>query len=84
MTTSRPEAEPGLTIPGVPQSITRADYIALIESLGLKPNNLVELELSHRSIRAVVFARDADGKMYLDGFERNEVAKHTITIPIVD
>jgi hypothetical protein len=84
MTTSRPETDTSLTIPGVPQSINRADYLALIESLGLNPYNLVELELGYRSIRAVVFARDADGKRYMDGFERNEAAKHTITIPVVD
>lgn len=72
------------TISGVPESITRADYLALIGAVGFDPHDLVELTFGRNGIYAVVKARNAEGKHYEDPLERNSLAKHRIVIPVVD
>jgi hypothetical protein len=84
MTTSRPETEPSLTIPGVPESITRAQYLALLEPLGLNLYDLVHLEFGVNGIVAEVKARNAEGKHYVSPTERNTLARHSIVIPVKD
>jgi hypothetical protein len=71
-------------IAAVPESITRQQYVALIEALGLNAYHLLALQFGVNSIYATVFARDADDQPYEDPLERNALAKHRISIPIVD
>ncbi len=75
--------QPSITIPGVPETIKRADYLALIRGLGLDPNVLSELTLGPRTIHAVVRAQQ-NGHDYLDPLMPNEIAKHHIVIRIED
>ena len=77
-------AEHNVTIPGVPESITRDQFISMIRSLGLDPYRLTDLKFGYHAIVATVKAVNPEGNEYLDPFERNALAKHTITIPIVD
>lgn len=68
------------TIPGVPESITREQYIALHDAAGIDPRQTLELSFKADGIHATVFALNFDGKRAYDpnvGF-----AKHTIFIPV--
>lgn len=72
------------TVTGVPTSITRTQYTALLDSLGLDPHQLKHLEFGYRSIEATVFALNPDGKRYEDPINSNSSATHRISIPIAD
>ena len=72
-----------MDIPGVPESMTRAQYTALIAAAGLSADNLVSLEFRPDGIHAEVFARDADGKDLVDT-AKNEMMTHSIYIPVRD
>ena len=68
-------------IPGVPESITRAAYISLFESVGIAPNRTIELNFRPNGIYATVFVLDDKGGKMLDG---DGIAKHSIFIPVED
>jgi hypothetical protein len=68
-------------IDGVPESITRAEYVGLIESIGLDPLLTRSLEFSHDGIYAQVTERDDDGKPVLDGYD---LAIHKVFIRVKD
>lgn len=71
-----------MDIPGIPESISREDYVRLVESIGLSVTDLRSLEFGHDSIEAEVFARDPEtGRHYAEG---NEIATHHIRIKVVD
>jgi predicted xylose isomerase-like sugar epimerase len=71
------------SIPGVPESITRAQYLGLIESLGFDVLHLRSLEFSADGIRAVVIAIHPDGRHVIDA-ANDTVAEHSIFIPVVE
>jgi hypothetical protein len=71
------------SIKGVPESITRQQYVDLINSLGIDPYLLYDLWFGRNTIVATVKALDENGKGYA-GEERNEMAKHNIVIKVVD
>lgn len=68
-------------IPGVPESISRDDYIKLVASTGLDPKYIKSIQFNADFIAAVIFAVDASGNKIIgdDGWE-----KHSIIIPVVD
>ena len=75
------------TIQGVPDSISRADYIAMIERCGFDPNNIASLTFEGDGIRAVVFDRHpVYGGRYLADMTTGEggFAKHSVFIPVLD
>jgi hypothetical protein len=67
-----------LTIEGVPEFLTRDQYLALFRSLGFVPEDISELRAAHDGVHALVFVRDADGKRRYPG------AKHRVFIPVRD
>lgn len=69
------------TIAGVPEKVARADYLALVESLGLEFDDLIELKFHVSSIEAKVLARNPAGDLYTAG---DDVATHSISIPVED
>lgn len=71
----------GQILPGVPESITRKAYLALIESLGLETKDLRSLEFKHNAIYAEVIARDEHGDRYAVG---DEIATHRVCVKVVD
>ena len=73
-----------LTIDGIPESISRADYVALIASLGLDPLRLTHLELRMNGVYAEVKAKNAEGRDFLDPFNKQSIAKHRVFIPVED
>lgn len=70
------------TINGVPESISRADYLRLIESIGLNPNRLTMLEFRMDGIYADVKAQHP--VRGTDMVEGDEIATHRIYIRVVD
>lgn len=70
-------------IPGVPESITRAQYSALLEGLGFNFRQLQRLEFTMHGIRAEVIAVHPDGREVID-IGANTIARHDIYIPVVE
>ena len=74
------------TIQCVPDSISRADYIAMIRAAGFDPNNVASLTFEVDGIHAVVFERNADGMRFFADMTTGEggYAKHDVFIPVHD
>ena len=53
-------------IHGVPEKISRADYIKLFEAVGIEPRDTKELMFCSDGIYATVFARDENGDRIFD------------------
>jgi hypothetical protein len=70
------------TIPGVPESITRADYLRLVESVGFDVKHLRQLEFRMDGIYASVMEPGPDGKGVLIDKTRDEVVVNTVFIPV--
>ena len=68
-------------IPGVPESITREQYLSFFTAVGINPERTMSLKFERDGIHAVVFETAADGSRIItnDGF-----AMHTIFIPVID
>lgn len=74
------------TVNAVPESISRADYVRLIASIGLDAKDLFSLTFGTHSIEAVSFVLDEDGKRVVDQrlCEPALYLKRTITITVAD
>lgn len=68
-------------IPGVPESLTRAEYISLFDAVGISPDRTLELRFRPNGIYATVVALDDDGIRMIDG---DSLAKHEIYVPVED
>ena len=68
-------------IPGVPESLTRAQYVSLFAAAGINPNRTLELSFRADGIYATVFVLDDNGAKMIDG---DSLAKHSIYIPVKD
>lgn len=68
--------------PGIPKSITREQFTALVEGAGFKVKDLVSLEFKYNGIFAEVRAYNEQGHAYtVDG---ETVATHRVCIPVVE
>lgn len=67
------------TIEGVPESITREQYLSLMSAVGLDPTHLVKLEFHVDGIYALMYALDPSGKMVVSA---DELVKNGIYIPV--
>lgn len=68
-------------IEGVPESISRADYGRLIESVGLDPDQLRSLEFKPDGVYAEVVDVDAKGHVRFQG---DEVVVNKVFVPVLD
>lgn len=50
----------------IPETITREEYVSLIEGVGLDPNNISSLEFHHDGVYVNVFERDRKGNKRID------------------
>lgn len=86
-----------VVVEGVPESITRAQFVSWLAQIGLEPSALprdATLRFADRgsAISVEVFARDVDGRLYgsgehyvdADGTHCEQVARHTVWIPITE
>ena len=71
------------TITGVPESLTREQYVSLIESVGFDVKDLRTLEFRMDGIYAEVMDRDESGRLHLDA-ARDEVVTNRVFIPVRD
>lgn len=69
------------TIPTVPESITREQWVSLFERFGFDVNDTSELRLASDGVHAVVLARDTEGNPVVEG---DSFATHDIYIPVED
>lgn len=65
-----------MQIEGVPDTIPRAKFAAMVRELGLDPADVHEFSVSRQGITAEVLARK-DGELYANG---DEVAVHRVFI----
>ncbi|QDG65848.1 hypothetical protein NIBR502772_06120 [Pseudarthrobacter sp. NIBRBAC000502772] len=70
-------------IEGVPESITRAAYIKLFESIGIDPRQTLEISLKADGVYATVFALNEESIRTIDN-AGNGFNKHIIYIPVKD
>ena len=68
-------------IEGVPESISRQQYLAMIEAVGFNVKKLRTLEFRADGVYATIKASGPDGR---DVLERNEIAEHKVYVPVVD
>lgn len=71
------------TIHAVPESLTREQYLSLIEPLGFDVKTLRSLEFRMDGVYAEVMERDASGHLVLDR-DRDEVVVNRVFIPVGD
>lgn len=72
-----------MNIPGVPESITRTEYLALIEATGIDPKDVRKLEFRADGIYAEVHARSGNGSMMIAS-ATDEIVIHRVFIPVVE
>jgi hypothetical protein len=72
-----------MTIPGVPEYLTREQYTSLISAVGLDPDHLIELRFAADGIHALTLAVDGDGK-YRVNPQTDAYYKHRVFVPIRD
>lgn len=72
-----------MNLPGVPESITRTEYLSLIEATGLDLKDVRKLEFRVHGIYAEVFVRNANGRMQIDDVT-DEPFVHRVFIPVVE
>lgn len=71
------------TITAVPESLTRAQFTAWIESVGIDPTQCQSITIDRNGIHATVFALNAEGHRYANPGS-DEVATHTLHVRIDD
>lgn len=72
-------------IPGVPESLTREQYLSLFRGAGIDPTRTQSLRFLTNGIEAVVFEVDERGNKALANDTENpdgRWSKHTIYIPV--
>jgi hypothetical protein len=73
-----------MDVPGVPESITRAEYLALMASVGFSDlDHLRSLEFRADGVYAEVIAQDEAGRSLVD-HAANDVAVHKVYVPVKD
>jgi hypothetical protein len=70
-------------ISGVPESITREDYSALVGATGLDPRQITELSFRPDGIYAEVFYVSESGAKEADPVAKTFL-KHSVYIPVVN
>ena len=76
-----------IKIEGVPESISRAEYLKMFTDIGLHPNDVRSLRFGANCITAVVFAKHPEtGKRVLNEGPTGDPGflKHTVIIHIKD
>lgn len=73
------EAPKSKTISAVPESITRADYAALMERFGFVASDISSLRFAADGVYAEVIERDADDAPRVDG---DHLALTTVYVPV--
>ncbi|KAA0979881.1 hypothetical protein FQ154_01605 [Paeniglutamicibacter gangotriensis] len=70
------------TIPGVPESVTREQWLSFFTAAGITPELTKSLRFEPEGIYATVFEAGPEGRRIVT--DSNGYAKHEIFIPIND
>lgn len=76
-----------IKIEGVPESVSRAEYLKMFTDIGLDPSDVCSLRFGANSITAIVFAKHPEtGKWVLNEGPGGDPGflKHTVIIHIKD
>jgi len=72
-------------IEGVPESLTREQYVGLIESVGVDPDTLIEMNFKPDGIYATVAAEDGAGYAVPDdSADEFSIMTHKVYVPVTD
>jgi len=71
-----------MDIEGVPESIDRTAFLAVLKLFGFDIERVRLLELRPDGVYVTAKWRDADGKEHVDG-EANGVIQHRVYVPMV-
>jgi hypothetical protein len=72
-----------MTIPDVPEYLTREQYISLMSAVGLDPDHLIELRFAADGVHALTLALAGDGKPRINR-QTDAYYKHRVFVPIRD
>lgn len=80
-----------VTLPGIPESIIRDEYLKLVESVGFDAKDLESLEFRWDGIYANVYATDEQGRRMVEsggwagnGLTSREPAMHRVFVRVED
>lgn len=75
-----------MNIPGIPETITRAEFLALQTAIGLPVEDVVSLEFRRDGVYAEVYAKDDNGEPLTADKPGDEYAPaiHKVFIRVVD
>jgi len=65
-----------ITIEGVPEFLTRDQYVAIFAAFGFSPEDISELRAANDGVHALVFVRDENGRRHYPS------TKHRVFIPV--
>ncbi|MGO1607592.1 MAG: hypothetical protein ACTHXF_08955 [Brevibacterium yomogidense] len=71
------------TIPGVPDFITREQWLELMAAAGFEPKELVEMRIAPDGVHALVIAKGENGDPVVD-HQNGTYYKHRVFIPTRD
>lgn len=73
-----------LTIEGIPESVTRQQVVALLETLGLDPSVVTRdgIHIGWEAVTCTVFALDENGRRYAD--TNGEMVCHEVAVRVID
>jgi hypothetical protein len=69
-----------VTITGLPDHLTREQYVGIFAAFGFDPSDVAELRAAPDGVHALVFARQPDGRRVLT--RDRGYAKHRVFIPV--
>lgn len=69
------------SIPGVPESLTRAQFLSIFEAINVDPKETTNLSIAPDGISVTIVARTANGQLAIEG---NSIIKNTVFIPVRD
>lgn len=70
------------TIEGVPEFLTREQYLAPLAAIGLNPDVISEIRYASDGVHALVFDRDEEGRIRYHRGKPGGAIKHRVFIPI--
>lgn len=73
-----------VTVTAVPESISLAQVLEFVRSLGIDPNQVLRMEFVPNAVSIEVFSLNAEGHRWAtDADDGSRAAVHTITLPVV-
>lgn len=73
-----------ITIQGVPEHLTREQFLAPLIAIGFDPKSVTELRYAADGVHALVHYRDGNGAKWIDSSkDKGGLHKHRVFIPVL-